>query len=127
MKHTISVLGFLISCCLWAYEPPEFYAKIGKDEAHGVEKNSIRNEGIFTRVTVRITPQDSKNTNTTPGPRLLKFVVNCSDGNIALSGVELYDYSGRLLKLMVVPPGGSSFQSPQKHSPQEKWVTEVCN
>ena len=103
---------------------PEFYAAVEDGEEHEFKKDSIRVRANLTGFVVAIgglevAPQ-------TPAFRYVRFASKCEEQTLAVAGVTLYDNQGRMIKMMVVPPGGSEFIPPKPSTPEEEWLKEAC-
>ena len=89
-------------------------------EEHEFKKDSIRVRANLTGFVVAIGVIE------TPAFRYVRFAGKCEDQTLALAGVTLYDDQGRIIKMMVVPPGGSEFIPPKPSTPEGEWLREAC-
>jgi len=108
-----------------AYNSPEFYAMVEAGEEHEFKKDSIRVRAGLTGFVVAIGGVEDRAPDT-PAFRYVRFVGKCGEQTLALAGVSLYDSRGRMMKMMVVPPGGSEFIPPRPSTPEREWLREAC-
>jgi|TARA_R110000824_G_scaffold191997_1_gene373930 hypothetical protein len=99
---------------------PEFYAVVEDGEEYEFKKDSIRVRANLTGFVVAIGGIE------TPAFRYVRFAGKCEEQTLALAGVTLYDDQGRIIKMMVVPPGGSEFIPPKPSTPEGEWLREAC-
>jgi hypothetical protein len=98
-------------------------------EAHHAFFNpdSVREVGGITHFEVRVTWMDpEKRPPGAPATKYVRYLANCAEGALALAGVLLQDEVGRMLKNVIVPPGGWEFAKPAPGSRESEWMRRAC-
>lgn len=129
MRHIVTFMVFAVFCPFTgAANAPEFYAEVKKGEKYQFEKDFTRSEAGLTRlmVTIKGVAEDQRPPDS-PAYRKVRFVAKCELGTMALAGITLYDQQRRITKVMVVPPGGSEFVTPNGETPPSEWLEQACD
>lgn len=89
--------------------------------------DSVREVGDTTHFEVRVTWMDpEKRPPGAPATRYVRYLANCGEGTVAVAGVVLQDEVGRMLKNVMVPPGGWEYAKPASGSRESDWMKRVC-
>ena len=127
MRCGIIIFLLIFTIPAVAQPPLESYMVVAEGERYEFRRDLTRTEGALTRFVVAIgglSKEERKEG--TPAFRRVRFVGKCSEGLMALAGVSLHDDQARLLKMMVVPPGGSDYLKPSPGTPEVEWLQEAC-
>jgi hypothetical protein len=98
-------------------------------EAHHAFFNpdSVREVGGTTHFEVRVTWMDpEKRPPGAPATRYVRYLADCTEGTLAVAGVVLQDEVGRMLKNVIVPPGGWEYAKPASGSRESDWIRRAC-
>jgi len=89
--------------------------------------DSVREVGGITHFEVRVTWMDpEKRPPGVPATRYVRYLANCPEGTLAVAGVVLQDEVGRMLKNVIVPPGGWEYAKPASGSRESEWMKRAC-
>ena len=96
-------------------------------EAVTFDPSSVRELGGLTRFEVTIRYNDpERRPPGAPAKRQVRYAVRCADAQAVISGVTLIDENGRMLKSIIVPPGGADFAMPAADSREVQWIKRAC-
>lgn len=96
-------------------------------EAVNFDPQSVRELGGLVRFEVMIRYKDpEQRPPEAPARRLIRYAARCSDAASTVTAVTLIDANGRMLKNIVVPPGGSDYVKPAVNSSEAQWVKRAC-
>ncbi len=92
------------------------------------DPESVREISGITRFEVRVTWMNPEQRPPgAPATRYVRYLVNCAEGTMALSGVVLQDEVGRMLKNAIVPPGAWEYAKPVSSSREGEWLKRACS
>jgi hypothetical protein len=88
---------------------------------------SIRAAAGITRFEVRVTwIEPDKRPPGAPATRYVRYLANCAEGTAAVAGVVTQDEVGRMIKNVIVPPGGWEYAKPTSGSREAEWMKRAC-
>ena len=109
-------------------ESAEALAKPQPGETAELDLQSIKrfgdNIGRFEVNIVRVDPASARPNG--PGPRRVRYVIDCEAQTMTLAAVGVFDDSGQVQRSLVVPPGAVDPVKPAKGTPEYKWLRRAC-
>lgn len=107
---------------------PEDFAVVEQGEKVSFDSQSVRKLGELTRfeISIRARKADERPAGSA-ALRQVRYVAKCAAGEMALASVFLIDDNGRVLKNMVVPPGGGDYEKPAAGSQEAAWIAKACD
>lgn len=109
------------------YPDIESAARITEQHVTRFDRESISRQGNFMvfNVTVGWKGPDERPA-TEPSRRVMKFLTRCSEQELAVASVAVFDQQSMLVKSFGIAPGGWDFEKPAKDTEHFEWMKRAC-
>lgn len=109
------------------YDTIEAAARVDARSVSRLQRDTVARFGELLRFEVRLDWRNAEQRPDTEAPiRIVRYLARCTDRQMALAAVAVFDNSGRLVKSFGVPPGAWEYTQPAAGSAEVQWLETAC-